>query len=88
MNKIIENKLLTDVPTELLIMIFSHINDTDTYKNTRSVCRLFREILFDIKVFNNEKLYLIFRLNNVHNNSNNNRDDITIMDPNRLKIGI
>lgn len=83
MNQIIQNKLLINMPIELLIMIFSHINDTDTYKNTRSVCRFFREILFDIKVFNNEKLYLIFSINE----SNNRVDDITIMDPNRLKIG-
>ena len=78
-------KILSKLPTEILTMIFSHINDTDTYKNTRLGCRLFRDILIDVKIFDAGNLYLEFRLNKYYNN--NDLEDITIMDKNKTKIG-
>tara|TARA_Y100000741_G_scaffold317975_1_gene264987 strand:+ start:535 stop:1056 length:522 start_codon:yes stop_codon:yes gene_type:complete len=78
-------KTLTDMPNEILIMIFSYINDTNTYKNARLVCRLFQNILIDVKIFNQKKLYLNFRFNKYYNN--NNEEEVTIMDYNNSEIG-
>ena len=81
-----ENKnVLINMPNEILKLIFSYITDTNTYKNTRLVCRLFQDILIDVKIFNQNNLYLNFRINRYYNNNNN--EEITIMDQTKAKIG-
>lgn len=75
---------LINMPNEILRIIFSFITDTDTYKNTRLVCHLFQYLLIDVKIFNNNSLYLNFRINKYYSS---NDEDITIFDNKKSKIG-
>lgn len=76
---------LINMPNEILRIIFSFITDTDAYKNSRLVCRLFHSMLIDVKIFNNKNLYLNFRINKYYDN--NSEEEITILDNKKSKIG-
>lgn len=72
-------KSILDLPNEILNTIFSFIYDTDTYKNARLVCIPFRNILKDVKVFENNKIKLIYLFDKENNKIsilNENYDEV------------
>jgi hypothetical protein len=71
---------ILDIPLEILNTIFSFIDDTDSYKNSRLVCHSFRNILKDVKVFENKKINLIYLFNDENNS-------ISILNEQNEKIG-
>ena len=71
---------ILDIPVELLNTIFSFIDDTDSYKNARLVCHYFRNILKDVKVFENKMIKLIY----IFNEENNS---ISILNKQNEKVG-
>lgn len=73
-------KSILDLPNELLNIMFSFISDTTTYKNARLVCLPFRNILKDVKVFEHNKIKLIYVFD-----KENNR--ISILNEHFDKIG-
>jgi len=52
------------IPNELIILILSFINETQTYLNARLVCKLWYDILCNVKHYNNNKLINISTFNN------------------------
>ena len=54
------------IPPELLNLIFSFITDTETYKNTRLTCNLFRMVLLDVNVYSNKKLDSVYKFDYVN----------------------
>jgi hypothetical protein len=61
-----QTNILT-VPPEIINLIFSFIADTKTYTNTRLVCHRFYDILYEGKVFENNKIKLIYNFDKENN---------------------
>jgi len=64
-----------DIPLEIVKLILSFINDNDTYKNTRLVCKVFYHILSPLKVYDIKgnlklKLFFINKQINIFNKNN------------------
>ena len=57
------NNAIEILPIEIWKNIFKNIKDTQTYLSLRMVCKLFYNILFDIKIFENNKLIYIYKIN-------------------------
>ena len=72
------DKQLLDLPDEILTMIFLFITDTETYKCVRSTCRKFSYILGDVKVFNNKRVDLVFKID---------KNVIRIIDSSNIDVG-
>ena len=60
-----EKKKISDLSPNLLLKIFSFIQNTEDYKSIRSSCKLFYELLENIKIFSpNNKVSKILHFNN------------------------
>lgn len=60
-----DKKKILDLSPTLLLKIFSFIKNSDDYKNLRATCKLFYELLENIKIFSsNQKVSKILYFNN------------------------